>query len=221
MLKKDEKLNLCISYIISIIISILFRIFEMKTKQTPKTKRSISEIFKNCKQAKYIPILKHKIKYCKLLDKKNKRSDNYMTRYLTYLRFFKKYKFKGQKAFEPFHGDGSFKKAFTKNGVIPISEKKSNFWNIIFDKKYSKLPIVSNPPFSFKYQIMHTLLQLKRNFALVLPWQVFHNNTILSKFHEAYGGEYSVFDLKASEQLYISKTKQLKKIGTKILYWKF
>ena len=28
-----------------------------------KVKRSIIEIFKGCKQAKYIPILKHKINY--------------------------------------------------------------------------------------------------------------------------------------------------------------
>ena len=82
--------------------------------------------------------------------------------------------------------------------------------------------MVSNPPFSFKFQVMHTLLEQKRNFSLVLPWQVFHNNNILSKFHEAYGGKYSIFELKENEQFYMcNKTKQLEKIGTKILSWQF
>jgi len=186
-----------------------------------KAKRSIAEIFKACKQAKYIPILKHKIKYSKFLYKKNKYSDEYMSTFLTYQRFLKKNKLKGKKIFEPFHGDGSFKKAFKQNGVIPISKKGADFWDIIFDKKYSKLPIVSNPPFSIKYQIMHTLLQLKRNFALVLPERTVTNN-ILPKFKEAYGGKYKIFTLNRKENKYMCKnTNKLKHINTVIVDWKF
>ena len=157
-----------------------------------KTKRTVDKIFKGCKQAKYIPILKDRIKYSRFLDKKNKHHDDYMTIEINE-EFVKENKLKGKQILEPFHGDGSFKKAFIKKGIIPISKKNSNFWNIIFDKKYSKLPIVSNPPFSFKYQIMHTLLQLKRNFALVLPERTVINN-ILPKFKEAYGGKYKIFN---------------------------
>ena len=185
-----------------------------------KTKRSIAEIFKCCKQAKYIPILKNKIEYSRFLDKKNKHSDNYMTIY-AYQRFFKKYKLKGKKVLEPFYGNGSFKTAFKKNGVIPISKKNSDFWDIIFNKKYSKLHILSNPPFSIKYQVMHTLLQLKRNFSLVLPERTVINN-ILPKFKEAYGGKYSVFKLKGKENTYMcTNTNTLKRINTVIVDWKF
>ena len=193
----------------------------MKTITKLKTKRSIAEIFKGCKQAKYIPILKNKIKYSRFLYKKNKHSDEYMSTYFTYQRFLKKYKLKGKKVFEPFHGDGSFKKAFTKNGVIPISKKNSDFWDIIFNKEYSKLHILCNPPFSIKYQVMHTLLQLKRNFSLVLPERTVINN-ILPKFKEAYGGKYSIFNLKGKENLYMCKnTNTLKRINTVIVDWKF
>ena len=193
----------------------------MKTITKTKTKRSIAEIFKCCKQAKYIPILKNKIRYSRYLYKKNKHSDEYMSTYFTYQRFLKKYKLKGKKVFEPFHGDGSFKSAFTKNGVIPISKKNSDFWDIIFNKKYSKLHILSNPPFSIKYQVMHTLLQLKRNFSLVLPERTVINN-ILPKFKEAYGGKYSVFKLKGKENTYMCKnTNTLKRINTVIVDWKF
>lgn len=186
-----------------------------------KVKRTVEEIFKGCKQAKYIPILKNKIKYSRFLYKKNIHSDEYMSTYLTYLRYFKKYKLKGKKILEPFHGDGSFKSAFKKNGIIPISKKNGDFWDIIFDKKYSKLPIVSNPPFSFKYQVMHTLLQLKRNFALVLPERTVINN-ILPKFKEAYGGKYSILYLNRKENTYMCKnTNKTKHINTVIVDWKF
>jgi len=186
-----------------------------------KVKRSIVEIFKGCKQAKYIPILKHKIKYSRSLYKLNKYSDEYMSTSFTYKRFLKKNKLKGKKIFEPFHGDGSFKKAFKQNGVIPISKKNSDFWKIIFDKKYANLPIVSNPPFSIKYQVMHTLLQLKRNFSLVLPERTVINN-ILPKFKEAYGGKYKIFVLKGKENTYMCKnTNELKRINTVIVDWKF
>ena len=165
-----------------------------------KAKRSIVEIFKGCKQAKYIPILKYKIKYSRSLYKLNKYSDEYMSTSFTYQRFLKKNKLKGKKIFEPFHGDGSFKKAF---------------------KQYANLPIVSNPPFSIKYQVMHTLLQLKRNFALVLPERTVINN-ILPKFKEAYGGKYKIFVLKGKENTYMCKnTNELKRINTVIVDWKF
>jgi len=193
----------------------------MKVSKNIKVKRSIVEIFKGCKQAKYIPNKKDKIKFSKFLYKNNKHSDEYMSTYFTYMRFFKKYKLKGKKILEPFHGDGSFKKAFKQNGVIPISKKGGDFWDIIFDKKYSKLPIVSNPPFSIKYQVMHTLLQLKRNFALVLPERTVINN-ILPKFKEAYGGKYSIFNMKGKEKSYMCKnTNKFKQINTVIVDWTF
>ena len=62
--------NISINISISNIISILIRILEMKIKNKVKTKRTITEIFKGCKQEKYIPILKNKIKFCKFLEKK-------------------------------------------------------------------------------------------------------------------------------------------------------
>lgn len=193
----------------------------IKTKQSFKKKRSIAEIFKGCKQAKYIENLEEKIKFSRYLFDTYKHSDEYMTGFKNYERYSLKQKLKGKKVHEPFHGDGTFKKAFKKNGIIPISKKNGDFWDVVFDKKYSKLPILSNPPFSFKYQIMHTLLQLKRNFALVLPERTVINN-ILPKFKEAYGGEYSIFKLKGKENYYMCKTtNKLKRINTVIIDWKF
>ena len=203
------------NYYLYIIISIVFRIFKMKTKRT------LEEIFKGCKQAKYIPKLKQRIKFSNDLFKKNKYSDEYMSTHLTYKRYLQKNKLKGKKIFEPFYGDGSFKKAFKKNSVIPVSKKNSNFWNIIYDKKYSKPYLLGNPPFSIKYQVIHTLLEQKRNFALVLPERTVTNN-ILPKFKEGYGGKYKIFKLNRKENEYLCKnTNEMKHINTVIVDWKF
>ena len=184
-------------------------------------KHSREKIFKCCKQGKYIPILKNRIKYSKFLYKSNKHSDEYMSNDFTYRRFLKQNNMKGKQIFEPFYGDGSFKKAFKLNGIKAIGKKNSDFWKIIFDKKYSKLHIISNPPFSFKYQILHTLLEQKRNFSLVLPERTVINN-ILPKFKEAYGGKYSVFKMKGKENIYMCKnTNKLKRVNTVIVTWQF
>jgi len=188
----------------------------MKVKQLSREK-----IFKCCKQGKYISSKKDRIKYSKLLYKLNKHSDEYMSTPLNYKRFFKTHKIKGNKIFEPFYGDGSFKKAFKLNGIKAIGKKNSDFWKIIFDPKYRDLYIFSNIPFSFKYQILHTLLEQKRNFSLVLPERTVINN-ILPKFKEAYSGKYSVFKMKGKENIYMCKnTNKLKRVNTVIVTWKF
>jgi hypothetical protein len=188
----------------------------MKVKQ-----RSKEEIFKGCKQAKYIPILKNRIKYSRFLYKSNKHSDEYMSNHLTYKRYLKTHKIKGNKIFEPFYGDGSFKKAFKLNGIKAIGKKNSDCWDMFYHKTYYNLYIVSNIPFSFKYQIMHTLLEQKRNCSLVLPERTVINN-ILPKFKEAYGGKYSVFKMKGKENIYMCKnTNELARVNTVIVTWKF
>ena len=57
-----------------------------------------------------------------------------------------------------------------------VGENK-DFWEQIQDPNCPQHFILSNPPFSYKWQIIQTLIEKKRDFALILPWEVFMTNT--------------------------------------------
>lgn len=157
------------------------------------------------------------------LFKNNKRSDEYYTRACTWKRFIEEHNLNGQKVFEPFYGDGSSMKVLNELGV-EVESKRGDFWDIITDKNCSKEFIMSNPPFSFKWLIIQTLLEKKQSFALIMPFQIFYNSSLnqLNNYQKHFGGTWSKYILSSKEQHYYSlKDKKMVKIGTSILKWIF
>jgi hypothetical protein len=158
-----------------------------------------------------------------ILFQNNKRSDEYYTRANTWRRFIEDHNLTGKTIFEPFYGDGSSIKVLNEAGVN-VESKAGDFWDIITEKNCSKHFIMSNPPFSFKWLIIQTLLERKRNFALIMPFQMFYNSAAkrLNDYQEMFGGVWSKYELKSKEQEYYSlNDKKMIRIGTSILMWTF
>lgn len=154
---------------------------------------------------------------------KNKFSDEYYTRSASWARFVADAGLQGKTIYEPFFGDGSSGAELAKLGVTQIS-KKGDFWENIVAPDCPRDFIMSNPPFSFKWEIMETLLERKRSFALILPWQTFYQCGAkkLYNLHEKYGGKYLRYDMRGEEvQFYSPATKKMMPIGTSILLWTF
>lgn len=132
--------------------------------------------------------------------------------------------------FEPFYGDGSGVKNL-KDAGYDIVSSPCNFWDIDWANT-PNYPILSNPPFSFKWLVIETLLKNRRDFNLILPWQTFVDTAIkhdgadkLRMLKSIYGGDYTVFKLhdnkKFPENTFIMPNGDSKKIGCKILVWRF
>lgn len=151
----------------------------------------------------------------------NKCHDEYYTRGGTYARLIRELKLEGQSVVEPFGGDGSYKRMMKCLGVKPVG-MTGNFWD-----KHTKIPagfILSNPPFSSKWEVLETLLEQRRDMALVMPFQSFYNagEKKLNELQSIYGGVWSRFDLRGYERwFYNAKTGEDTEIGCQILIWRF
>jgi hypothetical protein len=153
----------------------------------------------------------------------NKHSDEYYTRSESWRRFVYDAGLAGKTVWEPFFGDGSSRAELAKIGVTQIG-KEGDFWENITAPDCPTDFIMSNPPFSFKWEIMETLLERKRSFALILPWQTFYqtNARHLARLHEKYGGEYLRYGMRGEEvEFYSPKDRKMVPIGTSILLWTF
>ena len=149
----------------------------------------------------------------------NKVSDEYYTR-TSWDRFIDEYGLTNKTVIEPFLGDGSFL-THLKSKVNIITTGK-NFWDVLENNELPDGFIMSNPPFSCKWEIIETLLEMGRDFALILPWQVWTKKSRLDMLQFIYGGTHSKFTLKNKEKLfYDPKTNSMKAIGVNILVWKF
>lgn len=183
--------------------------------------------------------LAHRPTFCTELFNDNKVSDEYYTELISYERFIKTYGLQGQRVFEPFYGDGTSTREMASL-VDVVGIKGANFWDIY--KEHEDLLVLSNPPFSFKWQVIITLLEQQRNFALILPWETFYDKTNkagvvleecpLKKYQRKYGGKYEWFKCRAYERNFFHPTDDkavhtegragvYKAIGTHILYWRF
>ena len=154
---------------------------------------------------------------------KNKFSDEYYTRSESWRRFVDDAGLAGKTVWEPFFGDGSSRDELAKLGVTQIG-KAGDFWENITAPDCPTDFIMSNPPFSFKWEIMETLLERKRSFALILPWQTFYqtNARHLAELHRKYGGDYLRYAMRGEEVTFYSPTsKKMVPIGTSILLWTF
>jgi hypothetical protein len=179
----------------------------------------------------FIELIHERQAYSTYLFKANKKNDEYYTRAHTWQRFIDDKGLNGATVFEPFYGDGSSTESLS--GLVDVvGVKGADFWDIIDDPHYKDMLIMSNPPFSFKWQVIYTLLERQRPFALILPWQTFYgkipegkteaNKSTLEKYQEQWGGTYEMFVLKGNEmQFYHPPTDKMEAIGCHILYWTF
>lgn len=178
---------------------------------------------KVAKSAKAIPVPEDRIALATKKFNKNKFSDEYYTRSASWERFVYDAGLKGKTVYEPFYGDGSSRAELAKLGVTQIG-KAGDFWENIVAPDCPTDFIMSNPPFSFKWEIMETLLERKRSFALILPWQTFYQSGArkLRNLQEKYGGKYLRYNMRGEENHYYSPaTKKMTPIGTSILLWTF
>ena len=154
---------------------------------------------------------------------KNKFSDEYYTRSASWARFVTDAGLEGKTVYEPFFGDGSSRAELAKLGVAQIG-KQGDFWENIIAPDCPADFIMSNPPFSFKWEIMETLLERKRSFALILPWQTFYQSGAekIRNLAKKYGGNYIRYNMRGEETMFYSpKDKKMMPIGTSILLWTF
>ena len=102
----------------------------------------------------------------------NPLSDEYYTGAAAWEGFAQQRSLK--RVWEPFAGDGKIVTEWAKLGVDCVMSS-GDFWDNL------KLPegidyIATNPPFSFKWLVLETLLEFKKPLAVILPWQSFYAN---------------------------------------------
>jgi hypothetical protein len=183
-----------------------------------------------------IKSIEERERFATFLFTNNKVSDEYYTRSNSWERFLVDNNLIGKKVFEPFYGDGTSRKSL--DGLVDVVGEDRDFWeqvkdlNSTFNQNEYDL-ILSNPPFSFKWLVIQTLLEKKKDFALILPWQSFYDKKDdekkviksecpLKKYQAIFGGTYTCFNMKGNELRFWSpQSQQYKHIGCKILYWKF
>lgn len=186
--------------------------------------------------SEFVPITRRKL-YCDRLFEDNKKSDEYYTRGESWHHFLQLYGLVGQDVYECFYGDGSSRKSL--EGWVNVKGDSRNFWDQYTDPQYAGLLVLSNPPFSWKFQFIQTMLEQRRDFALILPWQTFygkkaeHNKGVakecpLEEYKRKWGGDYIIHKMTPEEQMFFHP-KDAKKgaeegddiqIGTHILYWR-
>ena len=172
---------------------------------------------------KGMPVPEDRIALATKKFNKNKFSDEYYTRSASWERFVADAGLEGKTIYEPFFGDGSSRPELAKLGVTQIG-KAGDFWENIVAPDCPTNFIMSNPPFSFKWEIMETLLERKRSFAFILPWQTFYHSGArkIHNLQEKYGGKYIRYNMRGEENHYYSpKDKKMMPIGTSILLWTF
>ena len=181
-------------------------------KQTKTAFRPASQI---------IPFSERIVKSRKMFAE-NKKSDEYYTRCKTWERYIHERGLKGTTVFEPFSADGS--SAEVLKSLVNVKSGKGDFWEQIVAPDCPQEFILSNPPFSFKWLILQTLLERKRSFALILPFQIFYGSSakILDEYQDHYGGKWGRFILKGKENyFYNPDLDKLVPIGCSILEWHF
>jgi hypothetical protein len=153
---------------------------------------------------------------------KNKKSDEYYTRGITWYRFLETHGLVGGTFWEPFWGDGSC--ADVLRGYATLVGKEGDFWDHVLAPDRPTHMILSNPPFSFKWLVIETLCELRQDFALILGYQAFYKHGLqkMRRMEAHFGGTWEFFSLTAKEQLFYHPPKQCNvAIGCKILYVRF
>jgi len=159
--------------------------------------------------------------HANLLFKNNKKSDEYYTEPITWERYLTEKGWIGQTFCDPFLGDGFLTKRM-KGLCKIISLGKGNYFDLIRKKVLPEGRILSNPPFSSKFLVIQSFLELKKPFSLILPYQVrFNTQNVLETYQKVYGGRFNCYLLKSKEQIFTLPNGNKKPIGTFILEWDF
>ena len=148
----------------------------------------------------------------------NPLSDEYYTGAAAWESFAQERSLK--RVWEPFAGDGKIVTEWAKLGVDCVMSS-GDFWDNL------KLPegidyIATNPPFSFKWLVLETLLEFKKPLAVILPWQSFYANglTRLNWLQQEYGGQWKQLPMtSAGQHFWHPPVNDYKKIGCFILEW--
>ncbi len=148
----------------------------------------------------------------------NPLSDEYYTGSAAWEPFARERSLK--RVWEPFAGDGKIVGEWAKLGVDCVMST-GDFWNNL------QVPegvdyIATNPPFSFKWLVLETLLAFKKPMAVILPWQSFYNNGLarLNWLQQEFGGHWKQIPMtSAGQHFWHPPDKDYKKIGCFILEW--
>ena len=156
-----------------------------------------------------------------LLFKNNTLSDEYYTDPITWERYLAERGWIGQVFCDPFLGDGFLAKRM-KGLCKIVSLGKGNYFDLIRRKGLPACRILANPPFSSKFLVIQSLLEMKKSFSLILPFQVrFTGKDVLMTYQKVYGGRFNCYLLKSKEQVFSLPDGNKKPIGTFILEWDF
>jgi len=151
------------------------------------------------------------------LFRNNKFSDEYYTPAAAWAEWVRDNNI--TKIYEPFAGDGSVEKEWKALGVKAVLDGR-DFW------EQTSAPdsdwVATNPPFSFKWLVLETLLerfQNNKNLAIILPWHSFYSNGLkrLTWFQNKYGGAWSRRSLSTAGSLFRTPDGGTKAIGCYIL----
>ena len=189
----------------------------------------IKKEFKGCSTSRPIMDMEKRKNKCDTLFNKNKVSDEYYTTKISWKRYLETRGLLGCEAFEPFTGDGMPLKELGQLVQLQTFDATWNFFDKIDLPECPKSIILTNPPFSFKYHVIMTLLERKRNFAMIVPFQVFirDRTKIFDKYEKKYGGKWRWFKLKGKEKDFECPIKnkdgkyKTKAVGVHILEWDF
>jgi len=148
----------------------------------------------------------------------NTLSDEYYTGSAAWETFARERSLK--KVWEPFAGDGKIVGEWAKLGVDCVMSI-GDFWSNL------QVPegvdyIATNPPFSFKWLVLETLLAFKKPMAVILPWQSFYRNGLarLNWLQQEFGGHWRQIPMtSAGQYFWHPPDKDYKKIGCFILEW--
>ena len=207
--------------------------FTVKSKTNEDISSHYSSVevnYKKYRSCALIDDINERTAFARYLFRSNKKSDEYYTRSETWKRFIIEKGLMGKTVFEPFYGDGSSRQVLS--GLVDVVGEQKDFWEQIKDPNCPQDLILSNPQFSFKWLLIQTLLENKRDFALILSWEAFYDKKCpnrklqyecpLKLYKTKFGGDYEVFKLKINEQqCWSPKKKEFIRIGVIILYWKF
>jgi hypothetical protein len=201
-----------ISFVILYIYDLIFR-------------QSKDEIIKRFNKGKSSSRILHdndaRKKAAALLFKNNKRSDEYYTDPVSWTRYLTERGWLGKKFCDPFLGDGGLAQRL-KNICKIVTMGKGDFFDLIQRKNTPKCRVLANPPFSSKFLVMQSLLEIKKPFSLILPFQVrFTSLAVLQAYQKIYGGRFNCFILKSYEQVFSLPDGKKKPIGVFILEWDF
>ena len=90
---------------------------------------------------------------------------------------------KGMVVYEPFFGQGHTFNYFNKQGYITLGEKNERFFTFDSDVNLKLCDcVITNPPFSIKYEIIEHLVKLDVPFIIIYPLQ----STTTMKFRKCF-----------------------------------